>query len=89
LPGWSIAGSGKASVRRVPVDKLVWMLGEYRTHHLGRNVKHFHEHIRQQHGFRWGVHLDEDVAAHGGVGGARGPAAGRTAANGHPNHARG
>ena len=54
MPGWSIAGSGKASVRRVPVDKLVWMLGEYRTHHLGWNVKHFHEHIRQQHGFRWG-----------------------------------
>jgi hypothetical protein len=26
---------GKASMRRVPVDKLVWMLGEYRTHHLG------------------------------------------------------
>src|SRR6516165_9754142 len=43
---------GKASLRRVPVDKLVWMLGEYRTHHLGWNVKHFHEHIRQQHGFR-------------------------------------
>src|SRR6516165_4287216 len=45
---------GKASLRRVPVDKLVWMLGEYRTHHLGWNVKHFHEPIRQQHGFRWG-----------------------------------
>src|SRR5215467_10598142 len=45
---------GKASLRRVPVDKLVWMLGEYRTHHLGWNVKHFHEHIRQQHGFQWG-----------------------------------
>jgi hypothetical protein len=26
----------------------------YRTHHLGWNVKHFHEHIREQHGFRWG-----------------------------------
>ena len=45
---------GKASMRRVPVDKLVWMLGEYRTHHLGWNVKHFHEHIREQHGFGWG-----------------------------------
>ena len=41
-------------MRRVPVDKLVWMLGEYRTHHMGWSVKHFHEHIRQQHGFRWG-----------------------------------
>jgi transposase len=45
---------GRASVRRVPVDKVVWMLAEYRTHHLGWNVKHFHEHIREQHGFRWG-----------------------------------
>jgi hypothetical protein len=41
-------------MRRVPVDKLVWMLGEYRTHHMGWSVKHFHEHIRQQPGFGWG-----------------------------------
>jgi transposase len=45
---------GKESARRVPVDKIVWMLGQYRTHHMGWNVKHFHEHIRKQHGFRWG-----------------------------------
>ena len=45
---------GKDSARRVPVDKIVWMLGQYRTHHMGWNVKHFHEHIRKQHGFRWG-----------------------------------
>src|ERR1700687_4532317 len=45
---------GKASVKRVPLDKIVWMLGEYRTHHMGWNVKHFHEHLRMQHGFRWG-----------------------------------
>src|SRR5437588_7475603 len=44
---------GKESARRVPVDKIVWMLGRYRTHHMGWNVKHFHEHIRKQHGFRW------------------------------------
>jgi hypothetical protein len=54
LAGLADRRLGKASLRRVPVDKLVWMLGEYRTHHLGWNVKHFHEHIRQQHGFRWG-----------------------------------
>ena len=42
---------GKASVRRVPVDKIAWMIEQYRTHHMGWNVKHFHEHIRQQHGF--------------------------------------
>jgi len=45
---------GKASARRVPVDKIAWMLGEYRTHHMGWNVKHFHEHLCMQHGFRWG-----------------------------------
>jgi transposase len=45
---------GKESAPRVPVDKIVWMLGQYRTHHMGWNVKHFHEHIREQHGFRWG-----------------------------------
>jgi hypothetical protein len=24
---------GRASVRRVPVDRIIWMLGEYRTRH--------------------------------------------------------
>jgi transposase len=45
---------GKASAQRVPVDKLAWMLAQYRTHHMGWNVKHFHEHLQAQHGFRWG-----------------------------------
>jgi transposase len=45
---------GKASAKRVPVDKIAWMLGQYRTHHMGWNVKHFHEHLRTRHGFRWG-----------------------------------
>jgi transposase len=45
---------GKASVKRVPVDKITWMLGEYRTHHMGWNVKHFHEHLQRQYGFAWG-----------------------------------
>jgi hypothetical protein len=45
---------GKASFRRVPVDKIAWMLGQYRTHHMGWNVKHFHEHLRRRHDFRWG-----------------------------------
>jgi hypothetical protein len=68
---------GKAAVRRVPVDKLLWMLGEYRTQHMGWNVKHFHEHISAA----WvlvGGHLEEDAAAHGGSGGAGGPARGAT-----------
>jgi transposase len=45
---------GKASVKRVPVDKIAWLLGQYRTHHMGWNVKHFHEHIQRQYGFEWG-----------------------------------
>jgi len=45
---------GRASMRRVPVDKIVWMLGEYRTRHAGWNVKHFHEYLRRQYGFEWG-----------------------------------
>jgi hypothetical protein len=54
LQGSSTDGLASESARRVPVDKIVWMLGHYRTHHIGWNVKHFHEHIRKQHGFRWG-----------------------------------
>jgi transposase len=45
---------GKASAKRVPVDKITWMLGQYRTHHMGWNVKHFHEHLQRQHNFAWG-----------------------------------
>ena len=45
---------GRASVRRVPVDKIVWMIGEYRTRHMGWNVKHFHVYLRRQYGFEWG-----------------------------------
>lgn len=45
---------GKVSQRRVPVDEVTWMLGEYRTRHMGWNVKHFHEHLQKRHGFGWG-----------------------------------
>lgn len=45
---------GKASARRVPVDEVMWMLEEYRTHHAGWNVKHFHEHLVARHDFTWG-----------------------------------
>lgn len=45
---------GKASAKRVPVDEVAWMLNAYRTHYLGWNVKHFHEHLVKRHGFGWG-----------------------------------
>jgi transposase len=44
---------GKASAQRVPIDKLLWMLSEYRTRYTGWNVKHFHDHLQRQHSFRW------------------------------------
>ena len=42
---------GKASTRRVPVDRVEWVLEQYRTRHVGWTVKHFHDHLRDRHGF--------------------------------------
>ena len=44
---------GRASARRVPIDKLTWMLSEYRTRYTGWAIKHFYEHLQKQHNFRW------------------------------------
>src|ERR1700687_5318030 len=43
---------GKASAKRVAVDEVEWMLEEYRTHHMGWNATHFHEHLVERHSFR-------------------------------------
>jgi transposase len=53
LTGLADRRLGKASARRVPIDQVTWMLGEYRTHYRDWNVKHFHEHLQEQHNFRW------------------------------------
>jgi len=44
---------GKASVRRVPIDQVTWLLSEYRTHYTGWTIKHFFDHLQKQHSFRW------------------------------------
>ena len=44
---------GAASAKRVPVDQVAWVVDEYRTKYLGWTVKHYHDHIRKHHGFRW------------------------------------
>ena len=44
---------GKASAKAVPVDEIAWMEEQYETRHEGWTVKHFHDHIRKHHGFRW------------------------------------
>ena len=54
LAGLADKRLGKASAKRVPVDVVGWMLSEYRTHYMGWNVKHFHEHLVKHHGFGWG-----------------------------------
>jgi transposase len=45
---------GKASSKRVPVDEKDRVLALYREAHRGWNARHFHEHLRRDHGFRWG-----------------------------------
>jgi transposase len=45
---------GKASAKRVPVDRLTWMLDLYGSQYRGWNSKHFHEHLVKRFGFDWG-----------------------------------
>ncbi len=45
---------GKASGRRVPLDREAEVEALYRTRYAGFTAKHFHEHLVQRHGFAWG-----------------------------------
>lgn len=45
---------GKPSARRVPSADAQLMLELYGGPYRGWNVKHFHEHLQRDHGFRWG-----------------------------------
>ncbi len=45
---------GKASARRVPVDRVDAVLSLYRERYGGFTAKHFHDKLRQQHGFALG-----------------------------------
>ena len=45
---------GKPSAKRVPGAEKDRMLALYREAYRGWNVRHFHEHLRRDHGFRWG-----------------------------------
>ena len=45
---------GKPSGKRVPDPERKRMLDLYRGTYRGWNVKHFHEHLRRDHNFRWG-----------------------------------
>jgi transposase len=43
---------GKASPKRVPASERERIVALYRETYRGWNVKHFHEHLRRDHGFR-------------------------------------
>src|SRR6202030_2110892 len=45
---------GKPSPKRVPPADAALMLELYGEMYWGWNVKHFHEHLVRDHGFRWG-----------------------------------
>jgi hypothetical protein len=45
---------GNPSPKRVPVADIRRMLDLYAATYRGWNVKHFHEHLVRDHGFRWG-----------------------------------
>jgi transposase len=45
---------GRPSPKRVPAVDAELMLELYRHAYRGWNVKHFHEHLVRDHGFRWG-----------------------------------
>ena len=44
---------GKASGKRVPVDRCEEVAALYRTRYSGFTAKHFHEHLVQSHKFNW------------------------------------
>jgi len=44
---------GRRSPKRVPEAEVSRLLALYREAYLGWNAKHFHEHLRRDHGFRW------------------------------------
>jgi transposase len=54
LEGLADRRLGKASARRVPVDQVQDVLTLYRERYRGFTAKHFHDKLRQHHGFTLG-----------------------------------
>jgi transposase len=54
LEGLADRRLGKASARRVPVDQVQAVLTLYRERYRGFTAKHFHDKLRQHHGFTLG-----------------------------------
>ena len=45
---------GRASGRRAPVDRIEWVLDQYRTRYWDFTAKHFHERLVAEHKFEFG-----------------------------------
>jgi transposase len=56
---------GRVSGRRVPVDRIEWLLEQYRTRYFDFTVKHFHERLRAEHkfepGYSWTKRILQDA----------------------------
>ncbi len=53
-PGLLDRRLGKASGKRVPVDREAEVEALYRNRYSGFTAKHFHEHLARDHAFAWG-----------------------------------
>jgi transposase len=51
---------GRASTRRAPLDRIEWVLEQYRTRYSDFTVKHFHEELEKQ-GFAYGYTWTKSV----------------------------
>jgi transposase len=51
---------GRASARRAPLDRIEWVIEQYRTRYFDFTVKHFHEELEKQ-GFEYGYTWTKSV----------------------------
>ena len=51
---------GRASARRAPLDRIEWVVEQYRTRYFDFTVKHFHEELEKQ-GFEYGYTWTKSV----------------------------
>lgn len=58
---------GRVSGRRVPLDRIEWVLEQFRTRYFDFTVKHFHERLVTEHGFALGYTWTKRVLQDAGL----------------------
>jgi transposase len=58
---------GRVSGRRVPLDRIEWVLEQFRTRYFDLTVKHFHEQLVAEHGFALGYTWTKRVLQDAGL----------------------